>query len=198
MDLVHNTLIMHCRSDHTLGESVSQKLQTEAAQFVGRKNLADLEGLAVNGAQLTKLLLGLGRIFQVMAADAVGHAPEINQFHLAEPIASRADPEERQRAAALLNSAVMHLALLRSTGTKLGDVTDTRAYDYMVHPIFSAFFEFSYRKKRKMRLTERALLKLISNPKEAIREVLERQNREEDELLPQQALPFAAFYSGDS
>jgi hypothetical protein len=90
----------------------------------------------------------------------------------------------------------MHLALVRSRGSKPADETDTREYDYMVHPVYSAFFVFSYRKKRKMLLSERDLLRLILRPKEAIRDILARHHRSDDIDLPQQALPFSAYYRG--
>jgi len=59
-----------------LGEQVSFADQTIAAQQVGMKNVAELEGLSVQGAQLTKLVLGLGRVFQVLAYRPEGHSPE--------------------------------------------------------------------------------------------------------------------------
>lgn len=200
LELVDNALLLHLRDGGQMGGEVSPETQTIAAQQVGRKNLAELEGLSVHGAQLTKLLLGLGRIFQIMAGDAIGHTPELNQFHLesTSPGCSEVTSEEQTRALQLLDSAVMHLALVRSRGNKPTDETDTREYDYMVHPIYSAFFVFSYRKKRKMLLSERELLRIIQSPKEAIRAILERQHRRDDEDLPQQTLPFAAYYSGDS
>jgi hypothetical protein len=77
-----------------------------------------------------------------MASDAAGHKPEANQFHIADT--GVGEPQEiSNQVASLVNSAVMHLALIRTSGNKLSDEADTRDYDYMVHPIFSAFFVFS-------------------------------------------------------
>ena len=137
-------------------------------------------------AQLTKLLLGLGRVFQVMARDAIGHAPEVNQFRM-----SPVDDEDQSNVPTgavehLLKSAVMHLALIRPSGTKLGDNADTRDYDYMIHPIYSPYFVFSHRKKRKMVLTGSDLLGLVNSPKPTIRTVLKRNNRTTEEPLPEQ------------
>src|ERR1017187_309726 len=197
LELIDNALLLHLRSGGRPDDQVPAETQTLAAQNVGRKNLAELEGLSVHGAQLTKLLLGLGRIFQVMAADAIGHTPELNQFHLEETNGELIESaDEQDRALRLLDAAVMHLALVRSRGSKPADETDTREYDYMIHPVYSAFFVFSYRKKRKMLLSERDLLRLILKPKEAIRDILERHHRSDDTDLPQQALPFSAYYRG--
>jgi hypothetical protein len=127
-----------------------------------------------------------------MAADACGHAPEVNQFHLSD---QNGDVEIEK----LLSSAVMHLALIRSTGNKLADEADTREYDYMVHPIYSAFFNFSYRRKRKMMLSGTQLLGLVKRPKATIREILAQSNRiEGDEPLPDQLRLFESYYYADS
>jgi hypothetical protein len=176
---------------------LSPSIQTRAAQAVGRKNLSELEGLSVKGALLTKLLLGMGRVFQLMAADPIGHAPEINQFHL--PHSSKdTDPLTTiEECDALLKAAVMHLALLRFSGSKLGDAGETRDYDYTIHPIFSAFFVYSYRLKRKMLVSSSELLSLTVSPKKTIEALLEKSGRlidEEADEAPDQLMLFKDFY----
>jgi hypothetical protein len=193
LELVDQSLLLHLQSGRSLADPVSFELQTQAAHRIGKKNLSELEGLTVHGAQLTKLLLGLGRVFQIMASDARGHAPEVNQFHLSDQ--SRGDEIEN-----LLSSAVMHLALIRSPGNKLADEADTREYDYRIHPIYSAFFDFSYRRKRKMMLSGAQLIGLIKTPKSTIREILAQSNRtyESDEPLPDQLRLFESYYHADT
>jgi hypothetical protein len=185
--------MLHLQADRSLAEPVSFELQTQAAHRIGKKNLSELEGLTVHGAQLTKLLLGLGRVFQIMASDARGHAPEVNQFHLSD---QNGDLEIEQ----LLTSAVMHLALIRSPGNKLADEADTREYDYRMHPVYSAFFNFSYRRKRKMMLSGSQLMGLVKRPKATIREILAQSNRsyEGDEPLPDQLRLFQSYYHADT
>lgn len=198
LQLVEKSIIDHLYKERSLTKPISPKVQTEAAQNVGRNYLSELEGLSVHGAHLTKLLLGLGRVFQVMARDIVGHAPEVNQFHLTDTsINDEAflDLDQERTVKPLLTSAVMHLALIRSTGNKLGDPADTKDYDYMVHPIYSAFFVFSHRRKRKMLLTGSQLLGLVDNPKQTIREILLNHNREEEKMpLPEQLRLFETYY----
>jgi hypothetical protein len=193
IELVDQSLLQHVRDRQRLSDAVSPERQTIAAQNVGKKNLSELEGLSVHGAQLTKLVLGLGRVFQVMAGQPEGHAPEVNQFHLADNGREEtADvPEDVDR---LLRAAVMHLALLRFPGNKLADEGETRDYDYLIHPIFSAFFVFSYRRKRKMLLSASDLMGIVKNPQEYIPKILARQHRSNDEDLPEQVLLFEAYY----
>ena len=174
-----------------LGESISPGIQTQAAALVGRKNLTELEGLSVHGAQLTKLLLGLGRVFEVLASEPEGHTPEVTQFSLPED-APLGDAER------LISAAVMHLALVRSVANKRTDL-DLKGYDYAIHPIFSAFFVFSYRRKRKIKLTPNQLLALVREPKAGIRQILRQNNREDgDHPLPDQLKLFESYYDLDS
>jgi len=91
----------------------------------------------------------------------------------------------------------MHLALVRTSGSKLSDVGDTRDYDYMIHPIFSAFFEYSYRKKRKIILDDDDICGFTINPKDTIRKVLKRNNREELQFLPEQLHLFEMYYDSN-
>lgn len=191
LELVEQSLVL--TDDQNLAKPVDFETQTQAAQNIGKKNLGELEGLAVSGGQLKKLLLSLGRIFQVMAANAAGHAPEVNQFHLSDQSLT---PEVEE----LLNSGVMHLALLRYPGSKLMDDADTREHDYMIHPIFSAFFVFSYRRKRKMMLSGENLIGLVKSPRKTLREVLGKTDRnlEDEEPLPEQMRLFEGYYYGDN
>ena len=108
LELVDQAFNIHLDNGHDpLEEPVTSDVQTKAAQETGQKNLRELEGLSLQGARLTRLLLGLGRIFQVMAEQPIGHTPEVNQFHL------RADVEDKDRRGMvdeLLTEGVMHLA----------------------------------------------------------------------------------------
>lgn len=193
LELVDQSLLLHVGEERKLSDPVSPETQTKAAQKVGNKNLSELQGLSVHGAQLTKLLLGLGRVFGVMASDPIGHAPEITQFHLKEN-----GKKDQDRVNKLLDAAVMHLALVRLTGSKPTDEADTRECDYMIHPIFAPFFVFSYRKKRKMRLSGGELLKLVEKPQEGISEILGKHKRKVVEPLPDQLSLFESYYGTDS
>lgn len=198
LELVDQSLLAQFQQEGSLKPPISPKIQTVVAQRVGNMNLSELEGLSVDGAQLTKFLLSLGRVFQVMASDAIGHAPEVNQFQVSAGKDTTSRDSSTEPVERILTSAVMHLALLRSLGNKPGDVGDTKDYDYMMHPIYSALFEFSARRKRKMTLSQNEVLGLIRRPKETIREVLRANNRSLETKIPEQLTLFERFYDADS
>ena len=186
IELVDQTLTSHM-STSTLNDPVPWQVQTRSAMLVGRKNVSELEGVDVNGALLTKLVLGLGRIFQVMARDVSDHAPEITQFELASGQLLDGDTIN------MLRAGVMHLALVRYSSTKLAG-QEYGDYDYSLHPIFAPFFEYSYRKKRKMKLAPRRLMEITRAPGSAIPLILREQNRDVIVDLPEQLGLFGGFY----
>jgi hypothetical protein len=192
LELVHSALLLHMEDDKRALSPISPEMQTRAAHLVGRKNLSELEGLSVDGARLTKLLLSLGRVFGVLAESPGGHTPEANQFHLREELIAT---DSDDRAMQLLKHAVMHMALVRYDGSKALDERDTKAYDYMIHPIFAPFFVFSHRKKRKILLSSAQLLTLVDRPREGIESVLTANNRASKEVLPDQLQLFGDFYA---
>lgn len=169
---------------------ILEEIQTRAALSVAKKNLSELEGLSVDGAQLTKLLLGLGGVFEMLASNPEGHAPEYTQFHFADNEVLSETVRE------LLDAAVMHLALVRTDSSKRMNL-ETRSSDYAIHPIFSPFFQYSYRKKRKFLLKDEHISGLISEPKKFISIVASKHGVSSTDEQPQQMQLFEAFYNND-
>jgi len=109
-----------------------------------------------------------------------------------------ADPEDdelRGRVEELLREGIVHLALLRYVGSKLQDQSDIRQFDYAVHPIYSAFFGFSHRRKRKIELADADLVDLVERPAATIGRLLDDQNRVAEDELPEQMELFSTFYA---
>lgn len=171
------------------GEPIRPLVQTQAAISVGGKNVKELEGLGVHGAQLTRLVLSLGRLFEMLALEPEGKRPEITRFFLPED-------EPLGEVDELLRSAVMHLALVRRVSSQRTDL-DLKAYDYAVHPIFAPFFGFSHRDMRKIRLSPTDIQRLMQDPKRAIKEIVRSNDRSGDAPLPDQLRLFENFYGRD-
>ena len=190
--LVNASIQLHLQNHGRLDAPIQPKHQTAAAQDVGKRIVQQLQGLAAEGAQLTRLVLSLGRVFGVMASQPHGHAPEVNQFRVRW---SQDNPEANDAAQLLLSAAVMHLAVVRFPGDKAaGASAETKDYDYALHPIFAAFFDFSHRSKRRTTITATDLLSLTNDPARGIRRVLAGNHRALDDELPEQLDLFRGFY----
>lgn len=190
--LVTEALTQHVKHGGSLVTTVSAQHQTIAAQAVGERVVFELAGLHKRGTQLTRLVLGLGRVFGVMAKQPHGHAPEVSQFRIA-------DHKSNEEVSELLAAGVMHNALVRFTGDKMAAASsETKDFDYQLHPIVAPFFVYSPRRKRRMNLRSEDLLGLASSDAtKYIRRLLSRTNREVDTEPAAQLSLFAEFFSAD-
>ncbi|MEJ1177179.1 ATP-binding protein [Agrobacterium sp. CMT1] len=191
MQLVNECIREQISAGKTISEPIDPHLQTTAARKVGLSYLRELEGVSTQGGSLAKLLLGLGRVFQLLASNPVGGKPECNQFELTSKPGLGASEHQ---AEALLTEAVMHLALTRTPGTKLTTETDIRSWDYAPHPIFAPYFGFSHRRKRKMSVSEDDLISLTYQPQDTIKKILGRRFHLADEALPAQMSMFDEYF----
>ena len=193
LQLVMEALIAQLDDGKSLAANVQVETQTRAAIEVGRKNISELQGLDARGGELSRLVLGLGRVFQVMARSPAGHTPEINQFHV-KPTTGNLSDDARD----LLDAGIRNLALVRFSGNKMAAISgETQDWDYALHPIYAAFFGYSYRSKRRMTVPEADLLGFVSNSHSAINRSLNRQSRDLTEL-PDQMSFFEGFYGETS
>lgn len=165
---------------------ISPRAQTLAAKTLGQKRLEQLEGVSENGVRLKRLVLGIGRVFFERTRTA-GVAPEQNLFTVT------GDAHSVNQIVRLLDDGVGHLAFesfprsKRTSGNEPGD------NEYRIHPIYSAFFEISHRKKRRVSFDAATLEGLIDNPAVGIASLLGAKISE-DEDLPVQLGLFAPFY----
>lgn len=192
LQLVMEALIAQLDAGRGLDEPIEPEIQTQAAAAVGRKNVSDLQGLDPRGGDLSRVVLGLGRVFQVMAHSPAGHTPEVVQFDI-----RAAKGRLTQEAGRLIDAAVRNLAFVRFSGNKMAAISgETQDWQYALHPIYAAFFVYSYRSKRRMTLKESDLLHLVDEPRPTINKLLRDQNRELS-ALPEQMQFFGGFY-GDT
>lgn len=184
MALVYQSYNLHVEGGYNIKKSVSVEHQTIAAKNVGWKNLTELEGSCMIGLQLTQIVQSLGTIFKRLAKDGDKTAPEVNQFDI--------DGEISERTRELLNLGVMNLALVRMSSNKLSGVRSLKDFQYQIHPIFAPYFNYSFRKKRKMTLTDSDILGCIDSPNETVAKILCRRNvtLEEDNTVPTQLTLF--------
>jgi hypothetical protein len=183
LQLVEAAIRLQAQATDSLDKIVSYEHQTQAAIMIGNSNLLELEGVDVKGGKIMKMLQGLGRVFQIFAEDPFGRAPEVNQFSVPElngelhGADAQVGPVQE-----LLESAFSYLALQRAPSNKLSKEA-SRGFDYSIHPIYSAYFRFSHRKKRKTLLYAAEILGLINNQKAAGEEIIARTKKAKQEAL---------------
>lgn len=192
--------LIDCSVTHELAENsafpeallISPKSQTLAAREVGERRLNQLEGLADHGVQLKRLVLAIGKVLFELAREPLGKTPEVTSFILS----GRA--EEISKISDLLGEGVGHLAFEVEPATKLTSRAELREDEYRLHRIFSAFFEISHRKKRRMTFNAQDLIAVLGDhPGKAISSMLEDKPQVGEEDLPEQLALFSAFY-GDT
>lgn len=168
MALVYQSYNLHIENGNKIEDRVSVEHQTIAAKNVGWKNLTELEGSCMNGIQLTQLVQSFGTIFKRLAKDGDKTAPEVNQFDF--------DGEISERVRDILNKGVMNLAIVRMPSNKLSGVKSLKDFQYQLHPIFAPYFDYSFRKKRKMIITNIDFLGCIDSPNETVAKILGKKN----------------------
>lgn len=180
---------------------ISAKAQTEAAKEVGQRRLNQLEGLADNGVELKRLVLGIGKVFFEFARSPEGRAPETNSFLV------KGKEEEVHKIKQLLSEGVAHLAFEEQHATKATSPAEMRESEYRLHKIFSAFFEMSYRAKRRTNFEASDMLEVLgTSPSKAIARMIGKAPKNEKsenrkstpiEELPNQLALFSDFFGED-
>lgn len=165
MELVYKAYYIYLQGNGDITNPIPFDKQTEAARDVGWKNLTELEGYWKKGVQITKLVMSLGSLFGKIALYGDKSAPELVQFDLKD--------EMSERTAEIINASVMNLAMIRMSSNKLSG-KEIKSYQYSLHPIFAPYFLFSFRKKRKMSLTDADILGCIDKPEDTVAAILKR------------------------
>lgn len=168
MELVYRSYYLYLQDGGDTTKPVSVDIQTKAARSVGWKNLTELEGTWSNGAQLTRMVQTLGTIFARLAKEGENSAPETVQFEI--------EGERSDRTEELLQAGIMNLALIRMPANKQSGRGSVKEFMYSLHPIFAPYFIYSFRRKRKMGLSDMEFLQCVDNPQNAVKDILSRRN----------------------
>ena len=188
MQLVKTALLQYIEINEDFLSAIPFRVQTEAAIEVGKKNFEMLENLHHRGTDVIKIVLHMGRLFNVLASESEHTAPEIDQFYIQGDIT----PENDE----LLRAGVMNLAFIRIPGNKPSSKSDTKDYMYALHPIYAPYFIYSFRRKRKMTITNEDFYGLIISHKALMKKMLSKEEMAKilgDNDYPQQMDLFANY-----
>ena len=175
LEMVYHSYLKHLSNDLGFETPVPPRLQTEAAYDVGGIMLQDLEQEAKNGYKLSKLVINIGSFFNQLATDSGNTAPEITEFYIEEEITPEVDE--------YLKSGVMHMAFIRMPNTKNSGIGATKDFLYSLHPAFAARFVYSFRRKRKIVITNNDFMSLTVSHKQLTERVLSRKPKKRVEFL---------------
>jgi hypothetical protein len=137
---------------------------------------------------LKRLVLALGKVFFELARAPEGRTPEVTQFILT------GNPDAKARVEGLLREGVSNQAFEVTPRTKATSDAEMRDDEYRLHPIFSPYFEFSYRRKRRISLSAEDLVLVQDSPRRAITNMLKGRVETPAEDLPAQLSFFSSFY----
>lgn len=183
MELVYRAYYIYLQDNGDITKPIPFDKQTIAAHDVGWRNLAELEGAWKQGVQITKLVQSLGSLFAKIAAYRGKIAPELVQFDI--------DGELKPQTKELIDASVMNLALIRMSTNKMSG-KEIKTYQYSLHPIFAAYFQFSFRRKRKLSLTDKDIRGCVECPEATVDAILRRKKifvlDDEDTLVKQPTL----------
>jgi len=191
LQLVGESLMRHVAEGNRLDRAVSPATQSDAAALIGERLVRELLGLSEVGAQLMRLVLGVGRVFNLMARNPEGHTPEVNQVRISDP-----EAREFREAQSLLEEGVSQGCFVAFSGDKNArESTAVKALDFQLHPIYSAFFEFSHRSKRRMNIESRQILRLATDDVSgAVKDLVRRRDARADIGMPVQLELYSELY----
>ena len=165
MELVYRAYYIYLQEDGDVTKPIPYDKQTIAAHDVGWRNLAELEGAWKKGVQITKLVQALGSLFAKIAAYRGKIAPELVQFDI--------EGELKPQTQELVDASVMNLALIRMSTNKMSG-KEIKTYQYSLHPIFAPYFQFSFRRKRKLSLSDEEIRGCVESPEATVDAILRR------------------------
>ncbi|MCZ4305296.1 hypothetical protein O4G98_11170 [Zoogloeaceae bacterium G21618-S1] len=159
LELIHRIFKIFESAENFELPVVPPDVQAKAVKDASELILGTVSGQGVNGPQLLNLAQCLGSIFLERHRSDRQSEPEINHFTL-----SSGDINDRLRM--YIREAEKWSVLYVSRETKMkspGAIDD----DYILNPIFSPYFQISFRKKRSLSISAAQLLEMLEGDQRA-------------------------------
>lgn len=152
--LVHEAFLRRGPHKATELPSVPIPEQADVVRAVSHGFLSEVRGAGKKGNQLQAMALTLGAVFKQKHRLLAQSEPEINHFRLIQN-------ESSERLEEYLAEAVKWSVLFEQKETKKKSI-GAATHEYVLNPIFSGYFQISFRKKRNLRLTGAEVLTMFS------------------------------------
>lgn len=126
-------------------DSISIETQSRAAVESSDQLIKEIQTFGTQGNRLRMFVLRLGGIFRGLQSSPPMSEPEQTQFTINAGKRALSDEES-----AFLSEAKKHGIITEVLETKTKSFTGADIVDYHLNPIYSPYFQISYRKKRKI------------------------------------------------
>ncbi len=145
--LCYKTLEVADLSDK-VNSPYSIDIQSRAAYDAAEQLIREIKTFGSHGEQLRVFVLRLGSVFRALQASPAMSEPEQNQITINSGVRTL-NAEEHS----FINEALKYAILVEQLETKTKGGVGQDIVDYQLNPIYSPYFQISYRRKRKIELS---------------------------------------------
>ena len=128
--------------------SLSVETQSRAAYEAAEQLVREIKTFGKFGEQLRMFVLRLGSIFRALQALPTMSEPEQNQLTINSGKRAFSDEE-----IVFIRETIKYAILVEQLETKAKDAVGNDIIDFQLNPIYSPYFQISYRRKRKIEIS---------------------------------------------
>lgn len=164
-------------------DKISLGIQSRAAYEAADQLIREIKTFGPQGERLRMFVLRLGNVFRALQAVPSMSEPEQNQFTI-----NSGRRELSQAESEFLSEAKKYGIITEQLETKTKGQVGSDIVDYQLNPIYSPYFQISYRRKRKIDLSVEEFYVLALGTEDEYKELSSRLFKNQDNLKVQEKL----------
>jgi hypothetical protein len=172
LELCHASLSQMSETEIVEMIPVPPILQAKAARQASTTFLNEIPAFGRYGDRLHTFVYRLGSLFALAHRRPSQSEPEQSHFAV-----TSGSSKIKDDTVAFLNEAEKWSVIYREEETKVKDNVKVISFDYVLNPIYSPYFNITYRKRRKVELTQTDIETLINGSFDEANEMLRRFSR---------------------
>lgn len=167
LELCHKSINLALRENDSQDIIAKPDLQATAARQTSAKFLGEIPVFGKYGNRLHAFVLRIGSVFALAHEQPSQSEPERTHFAITQGTINLSEEEET-----FLHAAQMWSVIFVEEETKKKDPVRQIGFEYILNPIYSPYFNISYRKKRKLEMSTNDLKVLISGTYDEVKRLL--------------------------
>ncbi|WP_018623044.1 hypothetical protein [Spirosoma luteum] len=169
---------------------VEPEKQAEGAKQASTSLLKEINQFGNNGVAIHKFIVRLGMYFAVQQRNPSQSEPEQNHFSIKNGISNL---EIRSFISECIKWSVLYEVKLtkRKGGSRNPEIEES---EYTLNPIYTPYFDISFRKKRRAEMRESELITIVSGNDVAFKELLAKKSKYLDVILEDSKLPLFEYF----